>query len=367
MKNTVLQLCVNYGDSKFYSKIYSGLQSYYRIVAFSPLRSEKQMNNAKSWYDRKYVLNKKIIFNKLDRLWQRRKTQKYLDYVTEDLESFHDVRLIHAHSLFSDGSVALEIKKKFHTKYVVTIRNTDINVFWRWFIWRRRLGREIFKNAETIIVPSESYRKIVKSIFKDKNNKVVVIPNGVDETYFNHELNETKEFGKNLLFIGEFTYNKNILKLIDIMCRKPQWQLKIIGFGALQRHVIAKCRNTKNIEYCGHVSDVVEMIDYIDAADVIVIPAKTELFGIALAESISRGRPIVCMKGQGLYGFFDQFPIGEFLDKLESRQLFSALNQIRNNYSSYQQNCLKARYTFRWKGIIDVYAQEYEKAMSEQK
>lgn len=365
MKSTILQLCVNYGDSKFYSKIYTGLQSYYRIVVFSPLRSEKQINNAKSWYDGKYALNKKRIFNNLDRLWQRRKTQKYLDYVIEGLESFQDIRLIHAHSLYSDGSVALEIKKKFGINYVVTIRNTDVNLFWRWFIWRRRLGKEIFKNAETIIVPSESYKKIVNSIFKNGGDKVVVIPNGVDENYFNHEVNENKEFDRNLLFIGEFTYNKNILKLIDIMCRKPQWQMKIVGFGALHRHVIAKCRSAKNIEYCGVVSNVMEMIEYIDAADVIVVPAKTELFGIALAESISRGRPIVCMKGQGLYGFFHQFPVGEFLDKLECRHLFRALNRIKDNYSSYQKNCLKVRYTFRWKRIIDVYAKEYEKVMSE--
>ncbi len=359
----ILHLSVNYGDSKFYGNIFTGLNSHYENLVFAPLRNSLQANNASLWYNNKYILHKSQIFNNLDRLRQRKKTQKYFEYVVRNIDKVLDIKLIHAHSLFSDGSVALKLKKQYQIKYVVTIRNTDINIFWRYFFWRRPLGRQIIENAEKIIVPSASYKKLLDVRFPGIREKIVVIPNGVDKQFFLMDVKPKRKLSKKLLFIGEFTQNKNILKLIDIVSKNPELQLNVIGFGYLQDRVEKKCQTAKNCIFDGFLSETTEIIKKIDAADVIVIPAKTELFGIALAESVARGRPIVCMRGQGLDGFFDEEPVGEFLEKLNLVRLLKALNKIEESYDFFHRNCLKSRALFSWENIIAKYRFEYEKIL----
>lgn len=358
----ILHLCVNYGDSRFYGKIFSGLNKHYTNTVFAPLRNKVQEDNAKMWYTKHYKLFADRKFKDADRFMQTRKTKKYFKYVTSQLKDIGKYNLIHAHSLFSDGSVAYICKKMYGTKYVVTVRNTDINIFWRYFIWRRPLGRKIVEGAEKIFVPSKSYQRKLENLFGLLSDRIVVIPNGIHNQFFEKSLVK-KPFEKNLLFIGEFTHNKNILRLIDIVRDSFEWNLYVIGFGRLERRVENKCLGSENCHFIGFVSNKDEMIERIDLADVIVIPAKTELFGIALAESIARGRPIICMQGQGLDGFFNEGPVGIFLDNLTKQNLLNALNKIEKNYAELQLNCLNARETFIWDNIIERYRSEYDEAL----
>jgi len=360
MRKNILHLCVNFGDSKFYGNLFKLLEDHYQTVVVSPFRSESQVQNANKWCDNTYILHKKIIFNIFDRFLQKRKSRKYLDYVKSCTNDTEKVDLIHAHSLYSDGSVAYKLWTKKKIKYVVTVRNTDINIFWKWFFWRRQLGRNIITNAQSVYVPSESYRKIITTLFFDAREKIVVIPNGVEEQFFEHSLNLRKKPQRNLLFVGEFTRNKNILKLINLLSKNRNWHLDVIGFGKLQRQVEKRSHRLENVRFHGYVSDTYQKIQMIDDADIIVVPSKTELFGIAFAESIVRGRPIVGTIGQGLDGFFGDRPVGVFLPKLDMLQLYDALDTIHSNYSFYQQNSIYARNLFQWPNIVAMYKVEYE-------
>lgn len=356
----IIHLCVNYGDSRFYDHILWRLNRHSKNVMFAPFRNQAQKGNIERWHSGDYKLFSDRIFNNSHRLLQSKKTFAYTKYVENEYEYLLDCNLVHAHSLFSDGSVALRLYRKYQKKYVITVRNTDINLFWRYFLWRRALGREIIHCAEKVFVPSESYRKKVENIFGQMNKKIVVIPNGISDEFY-EEKNVYKNFEKKLLFIGELNSNKNILKLIKIVKTNPAWKLTVAGFGRLERLVKKRCTESKNCNFVGHIQGTDQIITIIDQSDIIVIPAKTELFGIALAESISRGKPIICMKNQGLDGFFKDLRIGLFLEKLDSRSLFKALEKISNNYDYYQANCLRARNTFQWAGIIKNYRHEYGK------
>ena len=63
--------------------------------------------------------------------------------------NLNDTNLVHAHYLFSSGGVAYEIKQKSDIDYIVAIRNTDINTFFKYAIHLRKFGIEILNAAKT--------------------------------------------------------------------------------------------------------------------------------------------------------------------------------------------------------------------------
>lgn len=69
--------------------------------------------------------------------------------------------MFHAHTLFSNGYIAWEAKKRLGIPYIVAVRDVDVNVFFKYRINLRKLGIEILKETERIIYLSKSYRNIV--------------------------------------------------------------------------------------------------------------------------------------------------------------------------------------------------------------
>ena len=71
---------------------------------------------------------------------------------------------------------------------------------------------------------------------------------------------------------------------------------------AMKHQVQKKCAKSTKCHFAGYVANVDEMIFRIDQADIVVIPAKTELFGISLAEVFS-WKAGNLYEEQGLDGF----------------------------------------------------------------
>lgn len=77
--------------------------------------------------------------SKYDRyIFQLKHSKIYRDIVRK--YSITDYSIIHAHSLFSNGYIALRIKQEFGLTYMVVVRNTDVNLFFKNMIHLRKLG-----------------------------------------------------------------------------------------------------------------------------------------------------------------------------------------------------------------------------------
>lgn len=64
--------------------------------------------------------------------------------------SVSEYDLIHAYYLFTDGNYARIISRKYNIPYVVAVRNTDVNVFFKHMIHLRCVGIKILKDARTV-------------------------------------------------------------------------------------------------------------------------------------------------------------------------------------------------------------------------
>lgn len=54
--------------------------------------------------------------------------------------NLYDYDLIHAHTLFTNGYSAMKLAEKYDRPYIVTVRSTDINFFFKYFIHLRGFG-----------------------------------------------------------------------------------------------------------------------------------------------------------------------------------------------------------------------------------
>src|SRR5690606_6917360 len=102
------------------------------------------------------VLSKKLYaFHRF--LFKNKIRYLYNDLKTRVSLSSYDV--VFATTLYSDGAIALQIKKDYNIPYIVAVRSTDVDVFMR---YRRDLSntrREILENASKIIFISDSLNK----------------------------------------------------------------------------------------------------------------------------------------------------------------------------------------------------------------
>src|SRR5690606_32772754 len=63
---------------------------------------------------------------------------------------FSEIKMIHAHTWYSDGGVAYLLSKKYNIPYITAVRNTDLNVHYKYLLHHRKFGKEILKNANKV-------------------------------------------------------------------------------------------------------------------------------------------------------------------------------------------------------------------------
>src|SRR5699024_5537052 len=105
--------------------------------------------------------------------------------------------------------------------YIVVVRNTDVNTFFKYMIHLRKTGVKILLEASKVIFLSNSYKDLVVDKYIPKQfknevlNKSLVIPNGIDQFWLKNKSsklilnnNKPKESFK-VLQVGVIKKGKN--------------------------------------------------------------------------------------------------------------------------------------------------------------
>ena len=309
-------------------------------------------------------------YNSLDRYFFVSKHRKIFVDIQKKY-NINDFDLIHAHSLFSNGFIALKLFNRYSIPYVVAIRDTDVNLFFKKFFFLRKLGFEIMNNAKKIIFISQSYReqvidKYVPSTFKDAFfQKSVVIPNGIDKFWLENKNNEKKLATStlNLLSVGELTKRKNFLKTIDALTKLNrdgiESRLYIVG-KIINNKIYKKIIANRNVIYRGPMPRE-ELIDIYRKCDIFVLPSHTETFGLVYPEAMSQGLPLVYTKNQGFDKWFPDGHVGYAVDSKKSDEIYQAVILIMDNYSQISNNAIDGSEKFSWEKIVSDYSKVYSK------
>lgn len=362
----ILHINSYYSKSKFYENLFNNqIKSGHEIDVFIPVPYNFDYSNDDYGVYSRVSAN----YSNVDRFFYSRKQNKILkDIHNKYIVNQFDV--IHAHSLFTNGYIAMKLKQKYNIPYIVAVRNTDINTFFKLMIHLRKIGVSILKNADKVIFLSDPYKKelfkkYIPNKFKDDiQQKSEVIPNGIDDYWFNN-IGVSKMFdSKNVkvLYVGEINKNKNILTTISALQKlaKENYCIKFTVIGKINdNQIFEKMKNVRFVSYHPPM-DKQGLIEYYRENDIFVMPSKHESFGLVYAESMSQGTPVIYSKGQGFDKQFKDGEVGFSVNYNNDEEIYRKIKEVINNYEELSNNCIINSHKFKWTKISEAYEQLYQ-------
>ncbi|MDO4811331.1 MAG: glycosyltransferase family 4 protein [Eubacteriales bacterium] len=315
-------------------------------------------------------------FRKWDRILFRYKQRKILRAIEAqyDMGSFD---LIHAYTTFTDGNVARMLSEKYGVPYVVAVRNTDINTFFKYMFHLRKLGQRVLNQAEQIFFLSDPYKECVLENYiaaSDKpriRGKSRMIPNGINDFWLlNRSPVRTYHASDRirLVYAGVIDRNKNIETTQCAMALLQKEgihsQLTVVG-KCVDKTVfnrILSNPHTTHIPHCGKEA----LIDIYRNHDIFVMPSIHETFGLVYAEAMSQGLPVIYTRGQGFDGQFPEGAVGYAVSAHDEREIADAIMKICADYENMSARCTELCQKFSWDAITEQYAAIYAHIMEKE-
>jgi glycosyltransferase involved in cell wall biosynthesis len=362
----ILHINSYYGGGMFYKNLYDKqVKNGLNIDVFVPTSNDENLTLDLGEYT---TISKN--HTKYDRLFFHLKHKKIFKDIIQkfDITKFN---LTHAHSLFSNGFIALRLKEDFGIPYVVAVRNTDVNIFFKNMIHLRKLGIKILHEADKIIFLSESYKdNVLKNyvpceFLSTISSKVEIIPNGIDEFWLKNKGEIKKIIDRKkikIIYAGELSKNKNLTtttKAIEILqSREYSIEFTIVG-KAKEKNIYQKLKKLTFVNYIPPVSKE-KLIEIYRENHVFVMPSITETFGLVYPEAMSQGLPIIYSKGQGFDGQFTEGLVGYRVNSTDDEEIANRIIDIIENYEIISNNCISLVNKFEWGNLTKEYEKIYK-------
>ncbi len=374
----VLHLISQYTVSPVYrelvGKIAQNDEIYQEI--YIPMKSDKFINKYKLENCPDSVkYNFSVSYNKIDRILYYTRIKKEL----KDLEQKINIKKIdyvHAHTLFADGGLAYNLKKKYGIHYIIAVRNTDIKGYLKKMPHCKLYLNRIIENADQVIFISPTMKKELEQHLTLKmkeilNQKTRIKPNGIME-YWHKNVNEDKKTltnSKKLNFIqvSELDKNKNLYASIHViqMLNKNgiDAKLTVVGEGREEekyKKIVKEKQLESKVFFKGYIKNKDQLKELYRTNDIFIMLSKQETFGLVYVEAMSQGLPIIYTKGTGIDGYFNEEQVGHSLDLKQIDNIVKIIRNIVENYSKMSRECIKQSKKFQWEIIAKEYIQLYK-------
>lgn len=316
--------------------------------------------------------NKNVVvcecFKKVDRVLFDYKQTKIFKAL-EKCFAVKDYDLIHAYTLFTDGNCARKLSEKYNIPYVVAVRNTDVNSFFRFMPHLRMRGIKTMLGAKAVFFLSESYKNQVfekyvpEKYYVELKKKSFVIPNGIDEFWLkNPPAIENKIIDEvRLIYAGRIDRNKNITSIQKAMevlrTRGYKASLTVVG-KVFDKGIFKEIKKYKSIRYFPPKSKE-DLLDLYREHNIFVMPSFTETFGLVYAEAMSQGLPVVYTKGQGFDGHFPDGEVGCRVLAHDVDNIADGIEWVINNFDDIKKRVVELSHKFSWDELSKIYDKVY--------
>lgn len=257
--------------------------------------------------------------------------------------------VFHFHYPNPIGELSWLLNLHSNVKTLVTFHN-DVAKEKKFSSIYNKLMYYYFKKIDKIIVTSENLAK-TSNVLKQFENKIEVIPLGIDFEKYRTNKKYKKTNKVEILFVGRLAPVKGLSYLIDAVSKlkNEQFVLNIVGKGPLKdelRKQINKNNLNDKINILGFVSNE-KLKKLYSTADIFVLPSvyRGEGFGYVLLEAMINETACISTElGTGTSFVNLNNKSGYVVEPRNSIELANKISQLINNpkiLSSFKENSKK--------------------------
>lgn len=225
--------------------------------------------------------------------------------VDSDVDLIHTVENFPPHSWHAfKASLEKRVPLTF-TQHQYYMPDKGLGLLFR--IIEKTRSKKINKRSNRIIAVSNAAKRFLIERYKVSEDRIVVVPSGVDTGLFKPQRKEKTDNGLTLMTVARLTEAKGLVYLIRafqiIRENFPNARLLIVGKGE-QTGELKKLVSSLGLD--GNVSFLSEYIlnegmpSLYNSCDIFVLPSLIEPVGIAAIEAVSCGLPIIATSVGGL-------------------------------------------------------------------
>jgi glycosyltransferase involved in cell wall biosynthesis len=309
--------------------------------------------------------NLKRIFNKLNK------------FVIGHQISFSEINLIHSHKLTYEGFIGYRIAKEIGKPLFISLRGTDFRIL-KLRPDLKKLCHDILAYSSIIFFIAPYMKDRLKKVFGEKfyldnlEDKLIYLPNSIDIERFNIQREETIDRFITILWLNKKPIkNKNLYGLFQAISelKDSKILLDVIGYGNYEDEVkkwTYKLAIENQINFLGFI-DNKEIPRYLSKYKAFLLPSHSETFGLAYAESLLCGTPILYTQGTGFDGLFEG--VGVAVNSKSISSISEGIKNLSENYKSYKENINNLKLNgslniFSRKSIENIYKGCFNKVIS---
>jgi glycosyltransferase involved in cell wall biosynthesis len=232
----------------------------------------------------------------------------------------------------------------------------------------------ILRRCDLVIFGSEAQQMLWTDKYRLRDDKSVLIYNGVDAEHFQStststtELRESLEINRDTTVIGCVAHlrpeksQRDLLAAMKILTRLSSQNtvLLLIGSGPEEpqlRRYVETHNLSKHVRFCGAVPDV---RPYLELMDIFVLPSSSEVFSNAILEAMAARLPVICTAVGGSVEIVINGETGFTYPRHDVNSLVEVLQKLIDDNDKREQfgqkGAIRVRGLFSIKRMDDQYA-----------
>lgn len=289
-----------------------------------------------------------------------------------------DFDLVHAHSPFSSGKLALKmahdkgipIIASFHSKYYDDFKDALKSDMAAKILLKMTM--EFFEKVDYVWTMNQSTLETLREYgFK---GDVDIVPNGIDFLIDYSDKHNIKDASKDkinkleFLFVGQHIWHKNLRLLADslhyVKNAGIEFHMTMVGEGnaaeALKRYV-RKLGMDDDFTFTGRINDREKIRAIYSKADLFIFPSLYDTFALVVREAAAEGCPSIVIEGSNAAeNIVDGY--NGFLGQNDSKLFAKSICEAVYDRSKLYEAGINARNTLyrSWDSVVEEVAQRYK-------
>lgn len=323
-----------------------------------------------------YELEKEDLYDIVD---------DFTDIVIKDLKNRKPVDIIHANYWLS-GAVGHKLKHELNIPLVTTFHTLGETKKKSGFPEpneRLRVEMEIVGCSDVVVANSENEQEQLHHLYGANVDRVEIVPLGVEQALFSPgNPNAAKDAlglptGPILLFIGRLQSLKGVDVAISTLRAMDHENatLVIVGGASGQEGSLyeSEIRNLANNLPAGKKVAFIPpqphhiLSTYYRAADIVIVPSRSESFGLVALEAAACGVPVVASSVGGLQNLIEDGKTGLLIEGWDPVEYAQAVDYLLSNpfkTTEIAMNAVDRAQTYTWGQTATRLQEIYQSVLS---